>query len=122
MHLEVPAVPVQELLGHPSGESSSTIRARVNQARALQRKRFARIPKLHCNGQMRAKEVKNFCQLDRESTNLLNNSISRLGLSARAYHRILKIARTIADLSGAQHPQLPHLAEAIQYRRSQFDL
>ncbi|MBM9614079.1 YifB family Mg chelatase-like AAA ATPase [Desulfobulbus rhabdoformis] len=122
MHLEVPAVPVQDLLGQPRGESSQTIRSRVNQARMLQRQRFAPVTQLHCNGQMRAKEVKTFCQLDRDSANLLHTSISRLGLSARAYHRILKIARTIADLDDSEHIQFPHLAEAIQYRRSQFDL
>jgi magnesium chelatase family protein len=122
IHLEVPAVPVKELLGQPSGESSATIRARVNQARALQHKRFAGFPRLYCNAQMNAKEVKRFCRLDQASTDLLHQSITRLGLSARAYHRILKIALTIADLAGSPQPQLSHLAEAIQYRRSQFEL
>lgn len=122
IHLEVPAVPVKELLAQPSGESSVTIRTRVNQARALQRKRFAASPRLYCNAQMSAKEVKQFCRLDQASTDLLHTSITRLGLSARAYHRILKIALTIADLAGVPQPQLSHLAEAIQYRRSQFEL
>jgi magnesium chelatase family protein len=122
IHLEVPAVPVKELLGQPSGESSATIRARVNQAHALQHKRFAGFPRLYCNAQMNAKEVKRFCRLDQASTDLLHQSITRLGLSARAYHRILKIALTIADLAGSPQPQLSHLAEAIQYRRSQFEL
>ncbi|MDD2463662.1 MAG: YifB family Mg chelatase-like AAA ATPase [Desulfobulbus sp.] len=122
IHLEVPAVPVKTLLAQPSGESSATIRTRVNQARALQRKRFTAFPRLYCNAQMNAREVKQFCRLDQASTDLLNTSITRLGLSARAYHRILKIALTIADLAGAQQPQLSHIAEAIQYRRSQFEL
>ena len=122
IHLEVPAVPVKELLSQPAGESSATIRSRVNQARARQRKRFAASPRLYCNAQMNAREVKQFCRLDQASTDLLNTSITRLGLSARAYHRILKIALTIADLAGVPQPQLPHLAEAIQYRRSQFEL
>jgi magnesium chelatase family protein len=122
IHLEVPAVPVKELLGQPSGEPSATIRARVNQARDRQRKRFANRPRLYCNAQMNAKEVKQFCHLDQASADLLHQSITRLGLSARAYHRILKIALTIADLAGEPQPQLPHLAEAIQYRRSQFEL
>jgi len=121
MHLEVPAVPVKELIGQPSGESSATIRARVNQARQRQHQRFAASPRLYCNAQMNAKEVKQFCRLDAASANLLNQSITRLGLSARAYHRILKITLTIADLAGAPQPELPHLAEAIQYRRSQYD-
>jgi magnesium chelatase family protein len=121
IHLEVPAVPVNELLGQPTGESSATIRARVNEARGRQRQRFADSPRLYCNAQMNAKEVKRFCRLDQASTDLLHQSITRLGLSARAYHRILKIALTIADLAGAAQPQLPHLAEAIQYRRTQFE-
>ena len=122
IHLEVPAVPVKQLLGQPTGESSVTIRARVNKARAIQRKRFADAPRLYCNAQMNAREVKQCCRLDQASTSLLDASISRLGLSARAYHRILKIALTIADLAGASQPQLPHVAEAIQYRRSQYEL
>ncbi|MGE4561020.1 MAG: YifB family Mg chelatase-like AAA ATPase [Desulfobulbus sp.] len=122
IHLEVPAVPVKELLGQPCGEASATIRGRVNEARDRQRKRFAGVPRLYCNAQMNAREVKQFCRLDQASTDLLHQSITRLGLSARAYHRILKIARTIADLAGAEQPQLPHLAEAIQYRRSQFEI
>lgn len=121
MHLEVPAVPVKELIGQPSGESSAAIRARVNQARLRQHRRFAQVTRLYCNAQMNAKEVKQFCRLDAAAANLLNQSITRLGLSARAYHRILKIALTIADLAGAAQPELPHLAEAIQYRRSQYD-
>ncbi len=121
MHLEVPAVPVKELIGQPSGESSATIRARVNQARQRQHQRFAASLRLYCNAQMNAKEVKQFCRLDAASATLLNQSITRLGLSARAYHRILKITLTIADLAGASQPELPHLAEAIQYRRSQYD-
>lgn len=121
IHLEVPAVPVKELIGQPSGEDSATIRARVNLARARQRQRFAAVPRLYCNAQMNAKEVKQFCRLDQASADLLQQSITRLGLSARAYHRILKIALTIADLAGVPQPHLPHLAEAIQYRRSQFE-
>lgn len=121
MHLEVPAVPVKELIGQPGGESSATIRARVNQARQRQQQRFAASPRLYCNAQMNAKEVKQFCRLDEASAHLLNQSITRLGLSARAYHRILKITLTIADLAGTDQPELPHVAEAIQYRRSQYD-
>jgi len=122
MHIEVPAVQVKELIGQPAGESSAAIRERVNRARTRQRQRFAGAAKLYCNAQMSAKEVKKFCRLDGASADLLNQSITRLGLSARAYHRILKIALTIADLAGAETPATAHVAEAIQYRRLQFDL
>jgi magnesium chelatase family protein len=122
MHIEVPAVQVKELLHQPSGESSATIRERVNRARERQRQRFAGMARIYCNAQMSAKEVKRFCRLDAASAELLNQSITRLGLSARAYHRILKIALTIADLAGADVPNTSHIAEAIQYRRVQFEL
>lgn len=122
MHIEVPAVQVKELIGQPAGESSAAIRMRVNGARARQRQRFAGAAKLYCNAQMSAKEVKQFCRLNTASTHLLNQAITRLGLSARAYHRILKIALTIADLAGAASPDTAHVAEAIQYRRIQFEL
>jgi Mg chelatase-related protein len=122
MHVEVPPVAVQELLGQPEGEGSAAIRERVNRARDRQIRRFAGTVGLHCNAQMRAKEVKKFCRLDPASADLLGQSITRLGLSARAYHRILKIALTIADLAGSDMPEQIHVAEAIQYRRLQFDV
>jgi magnesium chelatase family protein len=122
MHVEVPPVAVQEMLGQPEGEPSAVIRQRVNQARSRQRQRFAGTAGIHCNAQMSAREVKKFCRLDPASADLLGQSIARLGLSARAYHRILKIALTIADLAGAAMPDQSHVAEAIQYRRLQFDI
>jgi magnesium chelatase family protein len=122
MHIEVPAVQVKELIGQPSGETSAAIRERVNRARVRQRQRFSGSAKLYCNAQMSAKEVKKFCRLDPASADLLNQSITRLGLSARAYHRILKIALTIADLAGFDLPNITHVAEAIQYRRIQYEL
>ena len=122
MHVEVPSVQVQELIGQAAGESSAVIRERVNLARDRQRHRFAGLVALHCNAQMNSKEVKKFCRLDPASAELLNQAILRLGLSARAYHRILKIARTIADLAGADALETAHVAEAIQYRRLQFEL
>ena len=122
MHIEVPAVQVKELIGQPSGETSAAIRERVNRARDRQRQRFAGAAKLYCNAQMSAKEVKKFCRLDAASADLLNQSITRLGLSARAYHRILKIALTIADLAEYESPNIAHVAEAIQYRRIQYEL
>ena len=116
MHLEVPAVPVRDLIGQPAGESSEAIRARVNAARSRQQHRFRDTAGLHCNARMGSREVKRFCRLDPVAANLLTQSITRLGLSARGYHRILKIALTIADLAGADSPQTAHVAEAIQYR------
>jgi len=122
MHIDVPAVQVKELMGQPVGESSAAIRARVNQARMRQQRRFAGASRIYCNAQMSAKDVKKYCRLDAASAELLNQSITRLGLSARAYHRILKIALTIADLAGAESPVVSHVAEAVQYRRMQYDL
>ncbi len=122
MHIDVPAVQVKELIGQPAGESSSDIRERVNRARARQRQRFAGSGRIHCNAQMSAKDVKKYCRLDSASADLLNRSITRLGLSARAYHRILKIALTIADLAEAEAMSVSHVAEAVQYRRMQYEV
>jgi magnesium chelatase family protein len=122
MHIEVPAVQVKELIGQPAGESSAAIRQRVNRARAKQRHRFARASRIYCNAQMSARDVKKYCRLDTASADLLNQSITRLGLSARAYHRILKIALTIADLADAESLSVVHVAEAVQYRRTQYEL
>ena len=122
MHIEVPAVQVKELIGQPAGEPSAAIRDRVNQARMRQRRRFAGSAKIYCNAQMSSKDVKKFCRLDAASAELLNQSITRLGLSARAYHRILKIALTIADLAEAESLSVAHVAEAVQYRRMQYEM
>jgi magnesium chelatase family protein len=122
MHIEVPAVQVKELLKKPDGESSAIIRQRVNQARARQRQRFVGVARVYCNAQMNTTLVKKYCRLDTASADLLSRAITSLGLSARAYHRILKIARTIADLGGAASPTTAHVAEAVQYRRVQYDL
>lgn len=117
MHLEVPSVPYKEMSGGSSGESSAEIKARVEQARAVQKKRFANRRNFHCNGQMTPKDIKKFCCFDKDSEKLLENAVERLGLSARSYHRIMKIGRTIADLDGTEPLQAKHIAEAIQYRR-----
>ena len=121
MHIEVPAVQVKELIGQPAGEPSAAIRDRVNHARMRQRQRFAGSAKIYCNAQMSSKDVKKYCRLDAASAHLLNQSITRLGLSARAYHRILKIALTIADLAEAESLSVAHVAEAVQYRRMQYE-
>jgi magnesium chelatase family protein len=115
IHIEVPAVRYRDLVDRSQGESSSAIRERVNRARGLQ---LARFPgsSLYCNAQMGARELHGWCEVDSGGERLLELAVNRLGLSARAYTRILKVARTIADLDGAGAIQPHHLSEAIQYR------
>ncbi len=117
MHLEVPAVPYKEMSAGNSGESSAKIKERVEEARAVQKKRFTKRKHFYCNGQMSPKDIKNFCPLDKSCEKLIEGAVERLGLSARSYHRILKIGRTIADLDGSEPLLTKHIAEAIQYRR-----
>jgi magnesium chelatase family protein len=115
IHVEVPAVPYKHLKGEFSAESSERINARVAAARAVQSDRLSRT-KVYCNAQMSNRHIKKHCFIDDASCNLLEAAIDKLGLSARAHNRILKIARTIADLEGAANIQSAHVAEAIQYR------
>ncbi len=117
MHLEVPTVPYKDMSSTESAEASSVIKERVEHARSIQKERFQRQRDYYCNGQMAPKDIKEMCSLDRPSENLLEEAVERLGLSARSYHRILKIARTIADLDQKENLQTNHVAEAIQYRR-----
>ena len=118
MYVEVAAVPFADLAAtDDDGETSATVKARVVKAREIQRRRFAELPQVHANSQMPPRMVKRFCALDQDSERLLERAVTRLGLSARAFRRIQKIARTIADLAGAPHIQTAHIAEAIQYRR-----
>lgn len=117
MHIEVGALPFNEISGKHSSESSDNIRIRVNNARKIQNKRFGKKISVTCNSLMSPKLIEKHCQIDTETRNLLEKSVDRLGLSARAYHRILKISRTIADLDNSYDIQKPHVAEAIQYRR-----
>jgi magnesium chelatase family protein len=117
MHLEVPSVKYKEMSAPAGGESSAMIKSRVEQARDVQKKRFAKRRNFYCNGQMTPKDLKKFCRLDRDSEKLIEHAVERLGLSARSYHRILKIGRTIADLDNSQPIRAGHIAEAIQYRR-----
>jgi len=113
MQIEVPSVPQQELMKQQtSGEKSSAIRQHVEKAHQLQLNRQGKT-----NSRLSVKEIDQHCALDTASENLLKQAISRLNLSARAYHRILKVARTIADLSGIERINNQHIAEAIQYRR-----
>jgi len=116
LHLEVPAVSVSELTQENPGESSEAIRVRVMKARACQRERFKEEPGVFCNAQMRHRQLKRWCRLTPEIKELLKKAIQTLGLSARAYDKILKVSRTVADLAGSEEIQPEHLAEAIQYR------
>ncbi len=115
IHVQVPRVDYEKLSGDRLGEKSETIRARVEVARERQRKRLAGT-NLQSNGDMGPAEVRQFCAIEEASRNLLRAAMQQMQLSARAYHRILKLARTIADLAGSDKIETPHLAEAIQYR------
>ncbi len=116
LHVPVTRVPFQALSGPGAREESTEIRARVVGARTLQETRFRDAPGVHCNGQMGPREILIHCRPSREVARLLQAALERMGLSARAYHRILKVARTIADLSGSGDIGPSHAAEAIQYR------
>ncbi|MBU1208773.1 MAG: YifB family Mg chelatase-like AAA ATPase [Proteobacteria bacterium] len=115
IHIEVPAVRYRDLTGEASGEDSETIKARVNRARELQRLRFNG-KRIYCNAQMTPRYLKKYCQIGEDSKTLLEQAIDKLGLSARAYTRILKIARTIADLEDVEEITAQHISETIQYR------
>ncbi len=106
----------EEMTRQTMGEDTSTIRERVIAARKLAEQRFEKEPGISCNAEMRSRHLRDFCVLDDESRNLLEGAIGKLGLSARAMDRVLKVSRTIADLAGDRHLQSNHLAEAIQYR------
>jgi magnesium chelatase family protein len=115
LHIDVPSLRYRELAVESQGEASGTVRARVKRARALQHERFRRT-KTFCNAQMSAKQVRRNCPIGPEGQRLIEAAIERLGLSARGHDRILKVARTIADLGGDETIKTAHLAEAIQYR------
>ncbi len=115
IHIEVPRVEYDKLTSERRGELSETVRARVEAARDIQLIRFAGTD-LFCNADMGTSEVREFCQLDDTGKQLMRSAMSQLGLSARAFHRVLKISRTIADLNGVENIQPAHLAEALQYR------
>jgi len=116
LHIEVPALEYRELSGQAAtGESSEEIRERVNRARKVQEARYQGSG-IFCNAQLNSKQLKKYCSLDEESSKLIEMATNNLGLSARAYDRILKVARTIADLDGEDEIKSNHIAEAIQYR------
>jgi magnesium chelatase family protein len=115
IHVEVPAVKYKDLSDNVDAESSQEIRERVERARAVQTQRFKRM-KIHSNAQMTARHIKKYCSIGDDSHALLEKAIDKFGLSARAFNRILKIARTIADLAGSENIDVAHISEAIQYR------
>jgi len=115
IHVEVPAVPYKDLMKESYAEPSRDIRRRVAAARDIQSRRFGR-SKIYCNAQMGSRHIKTHCKIDEASRGLLESAIDKLGLSARAFNRILKIARTIADLEDKPEIQVDHISEAIQYR------
>jgi len=116
IHIEVTPVPFEKLTETRKAESSVVIRERVTKARILQTKRFESFENIHYNAQMSSKQIREFCALDATSLQLLKTAMERLNLSARAYDRILKVARTIADLESNEIVVSHHIAEAIQYR------
>jgi len=116
IHIEVTPVPFEKLSEDRKGESSVEIRKRVTAAREIQTQRFAELENVHYNAQMNTKQIRNYCRMDDASKELLKNAMDRLNLSARAYDRILKVARTIADLENATNVGGSHIGEAIQYR------
>ncbi len=118
IHIEVPRVDYQKLSSDRLGESSEAIRARVESARQRQRERFLNIKSSNVisNADMHVAEVRQFCKLDEAGESLIRAAMGQMNLSARGYHRVLKLARTIADLAGSEQIQAVHLAEALQYR------
>lgn len=115
LQVEVPRISYQELSNTSEPESSATIRARIEEARNIQRERLAPFG-LHSNAAMAARHIRKFCPVDEQGHTLMEMVTDRMGLSARSHSRILKVARTIADLAGDDNIRQTHLAEAIQYR------
>ena len=116
IHVIVPAVRYRDLTPERVGESSAVLRERVEQARTRQRARFEKVRGVHCNAQMGPRAIHRFCRVDAEGASLLQNVVDRIGMSARAYDRILKVARTIADLDESPDIEARHVGEAVGYR------
>jgi len=116
LHIDVPSVRFEELSESSVSDSSQDIRKRITKVRQIQKERFKTEKNIYCNAHMESKHIKIYCEIGDESKKLLKHAMDKLGFSARAHDRILKVARTIADLSGSENIQTPHIAEAIQYR------
>ena len=116
IHVEVPAVTYADLSSLPAGDNSAQVRARVNKARSIQLERFKDEEGIYCNSQMSSRLLRKYCIMDKDSQALMEDAIDRLGFSARVFDRILKVARTIADLEGLKDIKAEHISEAIQYR------
>ena len=116
LHIEVTPLPHSALAEKKLGEPSTVIRQRVIAARKIQEERYKNYKGIHCNAQMNQKLFRQWCDIDTDCQNLIKAAMDRLGLSARAYDRILKVARTIADLAGDEKINVTHLSEAINYR------
>lgn len=116
LHVSVPAVKIEDMRGRSRGEPSAVVRERVKRTRAIQIERFTGRDGLYCNAHMGPRDIETYCELDPGSARLLEIAMKGLDLSARAYHRILKVARTIADLAGAETIGSEHISEAVQYR------
>ena len=116
LHIEVPLVKFRDISSEKAGETSAQVRGRVIAARQRQQARFAQKPKITCNARMGSRELKAHCAIDDATLELLKFAMSDMHLSARAYDRILKVARTIADLAGSETIVSDHISEAIQYR------
>ena len=116
IQVEVQPVEFDAMSSTADGESSASIRARVVKARDIQSRRFANNPEIHCNAQMTSAMLRQYCAIDSQGLAHLKEAMTQLNMSARAYDRILKVARTIADLDGSENIKPEHLSEAISYR------
>jgi magnesium chelatase family protein len=119
IHVEVPRVDYEKLSDNRQGETSAAIRTRVEAARKRQRERFKGVHGVSCNAEMHPAEIRAYCDLDAAGQSLIKAAMRQLHLSVRAYHQILKLSRTIADLAGSERIEAAHLAEAVQYRPRQ---
>ncbi|MBR2822550.1 MAG: ATP-binding protein [Clostridia bacterium] len=115
IQVEVDSVPVSEIRGADASESSAAVRERVSQAREIQAKRYEGT-KVHCNAQLDNRGIETYCRMAKDAENLLHKAVERMNLSMRAYHRVMKVARTVADLRGAKDVGVADVAEAIQFR------
>jgi magnesium chelatase family protein len=122
IHVDVPRVEYDKLIGMENGESTASVRARVNQARHRQQQRFESYPGLFANADMGPGEIQQFCVLTVEARQVLELSVRQMQLSARAYHRVMKLSRTIADLDASENINVPHVAEALQYRPKEVNV